>query len=570
MRSSLTARLLGLSLLVMLCTVTATTWLTVQSTTREVRQEYSQGFAGDGLIVDAVLEYAAENTTWTGVTPLLTNLSQYVDRQIVLTGTDGTFLASSDGTQPELPARELAPVDPLHAAGEGGGIDPRAVGPYRLTPEEQTLAAARINTATECMAGFGIDAAAVREGSGRFALTIRGAPTAQVADCYRTSGADAVTDKERAALRRLNDLTNACLGHADQPVVTVLPGFTWVLTAAAPAGLQPQRCIDDSRREQLRPYVAPPVQIYVIEQGTAPAVDLSRAGTLRIAGVSGLVLAAAFAVTLLVGLRLSRPLRALTRAVENGETRLPVRGGDEIGRLTAAFNDLSARRETVERQRRSMVSDIAHELGSPLTNIRAWLQAARDGVAEADRELLDLLADEAALLHHVIDDLRDLAAADAGRLRLHPEPVYVNELLGQVVVAHQGRADSITITLDADGDPEAVLDPTRVRQAVGNLVSNAVRYSPPGGTVTVRSRVDGDDLVIEVADAGSGIAEDDLPHVFERFWRADLSRSRHTGGSGLGLAIVRNLIEAHGGTVTATSRAGHGSTFTIRLPASLA
>jgi len=214
-----------------------------------------------------------------------------------------------------------------------------------------------------------------------------------------------------------------------------------------------------------------------------------------------------------------------------------------------------------------MVNDIAHELGTPLTNIRAWLQAARDGVADPDPELLDLLADEADVLQHIIDDLRDLAAADAGRLRLHPELVYVNELLDQVAAVHGSRSGDVTIVTEPAGDPEVMLDPLRMRQAVGNLLSNAVRHSPPGATVTVRSRLDGDDLVIEVVDAGDGISEDDLPHVFTRFWRADQSRSRHTGGSGLGLAIVRDLAGAHGGTVTATSRAGHGSTFAIRLPA---
>jgi two-component system sensor histidine kinase BaeS len=264
---------------------------------------------------------------------------------------------------------------------------------------------------------------------------------------------------------------------------------------------------------------------------------------------------------------MSRPLRALTRAAEQGVARLPIRGRDEIGRLTAAFNELSQRREAVERQRQAMVSDIAHELGTPLTTIRAWVQAARDGVTAAGPQLLDLLADEAELLQHLIDDLRDLAAADAGRLRLHPEPVFLNELLDQAVAAHQSDAEGVTIITDLSGDPEVILDPLRVRQAVGNLLSNAVRHSPAGATVTVRSHADGDDVVIEVADAGSGIEEADLPHVFERLRRADRSRRRHTRGSGLGLAIVRNLVEAHGGTVSATSRPGHGSTFTIRLPA---
>jgi two-component system sensor histidine kinase BaeS len=380
----------------------------------------------------------------------------------------------------------------------------------------------------------------------------------------RESGADVPTATEQRALDELTALTNACLGDG---AVTVLLGFAW--TGRAPVGSDARTCIDDALRMQLRPYVAPRAILYIHDAAsvTGPVFDLSRASTMRIAGVSALVLAVAVAITLVVGVRMSRPLRALTRAAEQGVARLPIRGRDEIGRLTAAFNDLTERREAGERQRQAMVNDIAHELGTPLTTIRAWLQAARDGVADPGPELLDLLVDEADVLQHIIDDLRDLAAADAGRLRLHPELVYVNELLDQVAAVHRSRSGDVTIVTEPVGDPEVMLDPLRMRQAVGNLLSNAVRHSPPGATVTVRSRLDGDDLVIEVVDAGDGISEDDLPHVFTRFWRADRSRSRHTGGSGLGLAIVRDLAGAHGGTVTAASRAGHGSTFTIRLPA---
>lgn len=202
--------------------------------------------------------------------------------------------------------------------------------------------------------------------------------------------------------------------------------------------------------------------------------------------------------------------------------------------------------------------------------------------------LLSSLLDEAALLQHVIDDLRDLAAADAGELRLHPEPIDLADLLSQVATAYHGRADGagarlLTEVGTAEGSPLlATADPLRLRQAVGNLVSNAVRHTPHGGTVTPRARGEAGDAdrprdartpdsggsrtVIEVVDTGSGIAAEDLPRVFDRFWRAVKSRSRQHGGSGLGLSIVRKLAEAHGGEVAASSDPGSGSIFTISLP----
>lgn len=179
------------------------------------------------------------------------------------------------------------------------------------------------------------------------------------------------------------------------------------------------------------------------------------------------------------------------------------------------------------------------------------------------------LLEEALLLQHIIDDLRDLAAADADSFRLHREPVRIAELIDQVAEAHRARAEAAGVLLSVlptDGEAELVADPVRLRQAVGNLVDNAVRHTPRCGSVTVAACPVGDELVIEVADTGTGIDPDELPHVFDRFWRAEKSRSRQTGGSGLGLAIVRQLAHAHGGTVTATSRPGEGAVFTLRLP----
>ncbi len=230
---------------------------------------------------------------------------------------------------------------------------------------------------------------------------------------------------------------------------------------------------------------------------------------------------------------------------------------------------MSEQRARLAGQRRAMVGDVAHELRTPLSNIRGWLEAAQDGVATPDDAFIASLHEEAVLLQHVIDDLQDLAAADAGELRVHPEPLGAAELLGQVAAAHRARAEAagVTVTTDVPSGHRLTADPVRLRQAVGNLVSNAVRHTPPGGAVRVTCRPGpAGESVIEVADSGTGIPADDLPHVFDRFWRAEKSRSRRTGGSGLGLAIVRKLAEAHGGTADVRSTVGQGSVFTLRLP----
>ncbi|MFJ1600934.1 sensor histidine kinase [Streptomyces sp. NPDC088261] len=339
-------------------------------------------------------------------------------------------------------------------------------------------------------------------------------------------------------------------------------------------------CISTSRAEQLAPYVAPVALLYVSSPARAATTffDLSRGNRARIAGGSALVLLLTVTVTTLAGIRLVRPLRALTHAarrMEDGDTsaRVRVTGGDELGRLAVAFNSMSERREQLESVRKAMVSDVAHELRTPLSNIRGWLEAAEDGVVAHDQILLTSLLEEALLLQHVIDDLRDLSAADAGELRLRKEWVDVGELLAQTAVAHRVNAEGAGVGLSVSGSfpsplPGLLLeaDPVRLRQAVGNLVSNAIRHTPRGGVVTLRARAEGAHVLIEVADTGGGIAADELPRVFDRFWRAEKSRSRQTGGSGLGLSIVRKLVEAHGGGVGVSSEVGVGSVFTLTLP----
>ena len=277
-------------------------------------------------------------------------------------------------------------------------------------------------------------------------------------------------------------------------------------------------------------------------------------------------------VTLLLSALLAgsivRPLRRMAAAAQlAGEgdltARVPVRRRDEVGEVGAAFNQMAERRSADDEARTRLASDVSHELRTPLANVRGWLEAAQDGLVETDRELVDSLHEETLLLQRLVDDLRDLAVGDAGGLVLDLAPVDLADLCERTVQSFGGVAEAAGVTLRATGEPGAVVDadPVRLRQAVANLVANAVRHTPAGGTVTLRSAPG----LVEVEDDGEGIPAADLPHVFDRFRRVDPSRSRVTGGSGLGLAIVRQIVEAHGGTVTLESEPGVRTVATIRL-----
>jgi two-component system, OmpR family, sensor histidine kinase BaeS len=369
------------------------------------------------------------------------------------------------------------------------------------------------------------------------------------------------TATEKRALNELAALVGRCHGSR----VDVWLDETG--TPAAPASAA--ECLATARRTQLKPYVAPAALLYIgSPEDRTPAID-----PYGIAGVTAVILVLAAGVSVLVATRLMRPVRAVTAAARrmragDGSARVVVRAGGEVGELGAAFNEMSEHLDRMERQRKAMVSDVSHELRTPLSNIRGWLEAAQDGVAELDPALTASLVEEAMLLQHIVDDLQQLALADAGRLRLRPEPVDVADLVEQVATIWRAAADAagLTLAVEVTGRPYLDADPARLRQAVGNLLANAVRYTPPGGRVSLRAHADGDDVLIEVADTGPGIAPGHLPHVFDRFWRAEKSRSRQTGGSGLGLAIVRQLAEAHGGSAGVRSEPGQGATFVLRLP----
>lgn len=293
------------------------------------------------------------------------------------------------------------------------------------------------------------------------------------------------------------------------------------------------------------------------------------------AGLLALVLAAVTANRMLA------PVGALTRSARRmaaGDLaqRVPVTTRDELGELSTAFNAMAASLERMDRSRREMVSDVAHELRTPLTNVRCQLEAIQDGLAQADRPMIDSLHEEVLLFSHLVDDLRELALAAAGRLDLQPVPLdlaaEVRRAAEAAGAAHPGAHAEISVVV-SDG-LGATADPRRLQQVLRNLLVNALRHTPVSGTVEISARrldrgeagAGPDEIEIAVTDSGDGIAAELLPEVFERFTRTDPSRSRHTGGSGLGLAIVKQLVEAHGGRVGVESNPGEGSRFWLTLP----
>ncbi|MBI4316978.1 MAG: HAMP domain-containing histidine kinase [Chloroflexi bacterium] len=304
------------------------------------------------------------------------------------------------------------------------------------------------------------------------------------------------------------------------------------------------------------------------DQGFVDSVNRS---LLVATGVGALL---ALLLTLALSRRIVGPLESLTaaaRRMEHGDLRqrVEVRGEDEVGQLARAFNAMAESMSRNEMLRRHMVSDVAHELRAPLTNIRGYLEFMLDGVLEPDRETLTSAHQEAELLSRLIDDLQELALADAGQLRLDRQPSAVDEVIERAAVAQQPHLTARGLKLEthlAADLPSVYVDAERIGQVLSNLLSNAIAYTPEGGTVAISSRQADAWVEVSVADTGVGIASEDLPYVFERFYRADKSRARATGGAGLGLAIVKHLVEAHGGRVWAESAVGCGSKFNFTLP----
>jgi signal transduction histidine kinase len=283
---------------------------------------------------------------------------------------------------------------------------------------------------------------------------------------------------------------------------------------------------------------------------------------------------AAVLLTIMLSRRILKPVEALTEAARRlgaGDLSQRVKSDsqDEIGELATAFNNMANSLARLEELRKNMVSDVAHELRTPLTNVRGYLEAIQDGLTEPQPEVINSLHEEVLLLSRLVDDLQELAQAEAGQLQLQPTSVPLKDIAAKSLSALQPRImeKRLRVSMSIPPNlPNLYVDPERIGQVLRNLLANAIAYTPEGGEIHFEALRHRESLEICIRDNGQGIAPEHLPLVFERFYRVDESRTRSTGGAGLGLAIVKQLVEAHGGNIGVESALGRGATFKFTLP----
>ncbi|MEP7356012.1 MAG: ATP-binding protein [Anaerolineales bacterium] len=287
-----------------------------------------------------------------------------------------------------------------------------------------------------------------------------------------------------------------------------------------------------------------------------------------------LALALGLGLSVWISRTLSAPLAQVRQAARafaghHWEQRLPIRGAEEVADVARAMNNMAETLQGAEVQRRNLLADIAHELRTPLAVLQGNLRAVLDGVYPLEMGEVATVYDQSRLISRLVDDLGQLALAEAGQLRLNLVEIDIRPVVQAAVETWTGVAQEQTITVRpalAAQLPWVQADAARLTQILNNLLANALRHTPPGGSVTLAAEALDEGVRLSVADTGDGIAPADLARVFDRFYRGDKARARGSGGSGLGLAITKALVEAMGGTIAVTSQVGVGSTFTVTLP----
>lgn len=310
------------------------------------------------------------------------------------------------------------------------------------------------------------------------------------------------------------------------------------------------------------------------EEYVAPFVRLSASINRSLLLGGSLAIGIALLLTFVLSRRMMSPIGVLAgaaRRLGRGDLseRVHLEGEGEIASLAQAFNSMAGDLEYAEQLRRNMVADVAHELRTPLSNIQGYLEAIRDGMVEPDGAAIRSLNEETALLSRLVNELQELSLAEAGELKLVYQTEDVAGLVRQAVTSWQPQltAEEISLSLEVPDDLAPVnIDWQRVNEVLHNILENAVAHTRKGGTIKIAASQKGKWVEVSVSDTGEGIPAEDLPHIFERFYRVDKSRARATGGSGLGLTIAKRLIEAHGGTIVVQSKLGEGSRFSFTLP----
>jgi signal transduction histidine kinase len=310
------------------------------------------------------------------------------------------------------------------------------------------------------------------------------------------------------------------------------------------------------------------------EENVAPFLRLSASINRSLLIGGSLAVAIALVLTFVFSRRITSPIRTLATAagrLGRGDLshRVQFKGKGEVDALAQAFDAMAANLEHTEQLRRNMVADVAHELRTPLSNIQGYLEAIRDRVMKPNAATIRSLNEEAALLSQLVNELQELSLAEAGELRLVYQAEDTADLVKQAVAPWEPKmaAKEVSLSLDLPvGLPLVNIDWQRINQVLHNLLENAVAHTRRGGTINVAAADLGSWVEVSVADTGEGIPPEDLPNIFERFYRVDKSRARVTGGSGLGLTIAKRLVEAHGGNITVESKLGKGTCFSFTLP----
>lgn len=287
--------------------------------------------------------------------------------------------------------------------------------------------------------------------------------------------------------------------------------------------------------------------------------------------VAGLV---AIVASLIVAVWITRPLAHMAegaRRIADGRygQRVAYRARDEIGEFSDAFNEMASKLEATEKLRAELLATIAHELRTPLTNIQGYMEGLLDGVVTEEPATYEMVRQEAGRLARLVGDIQRLSRLEAGAERFDPQPVDPSMAIRTAEMNLKPQFEDKGVILNAeapDGLPTVWVDPDKLQQVLVNLLTNACRYTPPGGMVTVRASKTAHEVLISVRDTGIGIPVDDLRHIFERFYRVDKSRSSAGGGAGIGLAVVKGVIEQSGGSIRVESACGEGTTMTFTLP----
>lgn len=592
------------SVLVATVAVLATALLTLNVTRNSLERQQVRVQDVDKAIVERLVDHGRSQPGWSDVEDLLGELAP--GRDALLTTLEGRRLATSgaeidDTIDPSDPSAVLDPLaDVVAQAAEEIPRSGRTLGLPRILlqsrQQEGLLRPPRRDGYPEsavCANDPDVLSTWVREDVD--VLTTVVPDCADLLPVVETGGSgparelavlnNAVVVDEYQCLERRG--VGVALVRRD-PTDASAPVLLTLQVAATRTGLAEdvaaawQDCATSVLTRRLGPVVAPDALLYLSETRLASTKSVDQVGLVRISSALGAVLLAVVGASLFASRRVLRPVHHLTlatREMADGRlsTRVPVAGGDEVARLGRSFNEMAQALAHAEDQRRRMVADIAHELRTPLSNIRGYLEAGQDRVLARDDAWTASLLEETGLLQHVIDDLQVLAESDAGRLQVHPDETDLGTTVDLALQSLRAHADAGGVRLERTGASVALVahDRMRIRQVVANLVSNAVRHSPAGEVVTVDlSTVDGtrdgtgDGVRIEVRDRGPGVPEEHQPHVFERFYRADPSRSRATGGSGLGLAIVEQIVNAHEGRVSVRNVSGGGASFIVELPTS--